>query len=167
MSHAEGCCWPLRRAASTPILAGSVAAPIVEDLSDWPRGTLSLFVNGEVRNTTSFRGPARGIAQHGSKSGFEQGVHTASVRYSPAMRMLYVTLDGSEVPSLWAELDPADLGLGPKPMLTAGFTAEAPHSGEPLSIDIRKCAHGSAHMRCRAPTVHAALQCTERPTRGH
>ena len=42
--------------------------------------------------------------------------------------------------ALWAELGPADLGLGPQPTLTAGFTATAPASGEGLSIAIRKWA---------------------------
>ena len=116
----------------------TVAVPVVSSLSDWPRGSLSLFINGEVVNTTTVLGPARGVSQHGGLHGFTEGVHTAEVRYSAAMRMLYVHLDGHAFPSLWAELDPADLGLGPKPSLTAGFTATAPESGEALSIDLRK-----------------------------
>lgn len=117
----------------------SVAAPIVSSLSDWPRGSLSLYVNGVVKNTTSLLGPARGISQHGGQVPFTQGAHNATVRYSPATRMLYVHLDGEPAPSLVAELDPADLGLGEaRPMLTPGFTATGPESGEGLSIDIRR-----------------------------
>ena len=114
----------------------TVAAPVVSSLSDWPRGSLSLYVNGDVRNTTSENGPAHGIAQHGSKSLLNEGKHSAIVSYAPATRMLYVTLDGAEQPNLWAELDPAELGLGPKPQLRPGFTGTAPASGEGLSIDI-------------------------------
>ena len=57
----------------------TVEAPMVSKFSDWHRGSLSLFVNGEVRNTTSLRGPARGVAQHGAASPFETGKHSAAV----------------------------------------------------------------------------------------
>lgn len=128
----------------------TVAAPIVSGLSDWPRGSLSLFVNGKVRNTTTSLGAARGIAQHGSSVGFEQGTHNATVRYSRAMRMLYVTLDGASQPNLWAELDPDDLGMGTRPRLSAGFTATAPASGELISVDIR-------NWELRTTSTHLAL----------
>ena len=108
----------------------------LKGLSDWPRASMSLFVNGEVKNTTTADGAARGIAQHGGEVPFLEGTHTVKIEYSAAMRMLYVTLDDSVVPDLWAELNPADLGLGPRPNLTAGFTAAAPSSGEGISIDI-------------------------------
>jgi hypothetical protein len=118
----------------------SVAAPVVSMLSDWPRGSLSLWVNGDVRDTTTYDGPARGTAQHGAESGFDEGKHSATVRYSAAMRMLYVYLDGRTAPSLWAELDPHDLGLGARPQLSAGFTATSPSSGEALSATVSKWA---------------------------
>lgn len=123
----------------------TVAAPILDDLSDWPRGSLSLYVNGDMRNTVDYLGPARGVAQHGSSTPFQgytdtKRVHSVEVTYSRSARMLYVTLDGASAPDLWVELDPADLGLGPSPELRAGFTSSGTASGEKLSIDIRKWA---------------------------
>ena len=61
---------------------------VLSEFSDWPRGSLSLFVNGAMRNSTTFDGDARGTAQHGGRHAFESGVeHTATIRYTPAMRM--------------------------------------------------------------------------------
>ena len=81
-------------------------------VSDWSRGSLSLWVGGDVRDSQNAGGPNRGAAQDGGKVKlWDQlpggGDHRATVRYEPAMRMVYVHLDGAL--ALWAPLTAADV----------------------------------------------------------
>ena len=78
------------------------------------------------------------MAQDGAAQDLKDGVHQVRVVYSRPTRVLSVYLDASPVPSLWAELDPAELGLGPHPKLVAGFTATAPQSGEPFDMKVTR-----------------------------
>lgn len=130
-----------------------VDGPVVSELSDWARGSLSLFVNGEVRNTTSYLGAARGVAQHGGATALDAGTHHVEIQYSPALRMLYVHLDGNSAPSLWAELDPADMGVRPSQPMGAGFTATPPASGESISIEVDHWQMAATRTDARASTL--------------
>ena len=101
--------------------------------SDYPRGTVSLWLNGDVRDSTTLDGAARGVSQDGAAHGLTSGEHTASVVYSPTLQMLYVHLDGAAVPALWAPLAPEEMPAPPDTPVWAGFTA---HSGAKMVTEL-------------------------------
>jgi len=102
---------------------------------DHERGAVALYVNGDMGPTTGTYGPARGVAQITASQQLDDGSHEARVVYSAAARMLYLYLDGSAEPTLWAPLDVDELQLGRDGLAWAGFTASSGRATQPVQID--------------------------------
>ena len=91
-------------------------------MSDYERGGIALFVNGETVPVGESSG--HGIAQLTTAPRMHAGPHVATITYTPSTRMLYVFLDGHPQPALFAQLDvAADLRMDADTSLWAGFTA--------------------------------------------
>ncbi|KAJ1628240.1 hypothetical protein T492DRAFT_160308 [Pavlovales sp. CCMP2436] len=143
-------------------LGGSVGAVLSVDQSrlitlDSARGAAAVFSDGNVTDGGSGTGSSHAYAQleHARGSSLLGEAHDALLVWQAQSKELYLFLDGSETPALFASLsDPAPLWRPERTFV--GFTAESAYELELTVWDVR--AHTPAADASESALVYEPLQ---------